>query len=648
MKPSKLIWLDIETFFDTANKYCLRSLSIYEYVKSPQFHMQMIGMLVDDEYIHIDSEEELQYYAHLFSADSGYTVVAHNAAFDGLVLQHLLGDKFKCPVVCTQHIARVVLGNVAEGTSLNDLCAQLGLGAKVEGALSAVDGVRDPQDAQRDELAVYLEQDVNLLHALYNSMAPFMPDAAWDTLTWAMDVFIRPKLVTDPVILEIALEEEVLRVEGIVAESGYTRKQLSSAVSLANILDGLGVPPPMKTSPATGMLTYAFSKQDNDFLDLRYHENEDVRRVVRARLETKSTIEETRLKSVLSVSRLLPDHAWPVHIIPSGAHTHRPTGGPGAGGNPLNYGRDSKLREAVGPREGHTLIVFDYSGIELRIARFLVGDRPAIKSIQDGEDLYKNLASHWFNVDVDEVDYDQRFSGKTGQLSLQYGIGVDTFTKRLRLAGVSTEDLDVRSMVHTFRKRAHPALPQWWYGAGEQILEYLARGSNEAIPLPCSVTGPEGVTVQSGKIVFPSGRTLQYPDLHRTSTGWAYIVRSAAAKRGNALDKYLLDPVKWEGKSPAGVKYIYGAALLENLAQGLTNEIMSETRGTIHKALKKLGKYSGVAFEVYDELGVSVPDKYVPVALKLINIVATKSPEWWPNLPLEIEMNTGSSWAEAK
>jgi hypothetical protein len=82
---------------------------------------------------------------------------------------------------------------------------------------------------------------------------------------------------------------------------------LMSNDKFAEALRSLGVEPETKTSPATGLQTYAFAKSDPFMIALSEHEDERVQALAAARIGHKSTLEQTRTEKLLRISKL----QWP-------------------------------------------------------------------------------------------------------------------------------------------------------------------------------------------------------------------------------------------------------------------------------------------------------------------------------------------------
>ena len=133
-------------------------------------------------------------------------------------------------------------------------------------------------------------------------------------------MFIEPMLDLDLGLLEQHLEDTKDIKDKLLLDAGVDKKDLMSNHKFAELLKGVGVIPPMKTSPTTGKETYAFAKSDEAFKALLEHEDVRVQALVNARLGNKSTLEETRTQRFIDISKrgLLP-----VPVRYYAAHTGR-------------------------------------------------------------------------------------------------------------------------------------------------------------------------------------------------------------------------------------------------------------------------------------------------------------------------------------
>lgn len=116
------------------------------------------------------------------------------------------------------------------------------------------------------------------------------------------------------------------------------------------------------------------------------------------------------------------------------------------------------LRRVYEPPEGHSILIFDYSQGELRIAASLARERTMIAAYQKGIDLHAVTASVLCNMTFEEFmrqpeDWrdDKRYGGKAGNFGLLYGMGWRGFTiYAQKTYGVSLEDPEAQAFRNGF------------------------------------------------------------------------------------------------------------------------------------------------------------------------------------------------------
>ena len=294
-------------------------------------------------------------------------------------------------IIDTIAMSRTVLGSKLSSHSLANVAAYFGLPAKGS-LIKEVKGMGRADIIAAglwDREVEYCLHDVTLCREIYNKLLPWIGTeelVLHDILTRCTT---EPLLRVDREMLEVHLTEVLARKLNTllsVEAMGIDKAQLMSNQKFADALRGLGVEPPTKISAQTKEETYAFAKNDEDFLELREHPNVMVRTLVDARLETKSTIEETRTRRFLAISNLdfptLGDCRMPMPVIIGAAHTHRVGGGWDL--NVQNMGRGSRLRDAIYVEDGHTLLVVDSQQIEARFNAWFCGQHDLVQAFREG------------------------------------------------------------------------------------------------------------------------------------------------------------------------------------------------------------------------------------------------------------------------
>lgn len=89
------------------------------------------------------------------------------------------------------------------------------------------------------------------------------------------------------------------------------------------------------------------------------------------------------------------------------------------------------IRKAFIAEKGNSLLSFDYSQVELRIAAFLSKDKKLIDIFKNGEDVHTAVASEVFGVSKDKVDKEMRRKAKVINFGIMYGMGVNSLKIQL-------------------------------------------------------------------------------------------------------------------------------------------------------------------------------------------------------------------------
>lgn len=98
---------------------------------------------------------------------------------------------------------------------------------------------------------------------------------------------------------------------------------------------------------------------------------------------------------------------------------------------PIKSDFGKAVRKAFVAPNGWSLVSFDYSQIELRIAAFLSGDDKMRSAFKNGEDIHTKVASEVFNVSFDQVTSEMRRKAKVINFGIIYGMGLNALSKNL-------------------------------------------------------------------------------------------------------------------------------------------------------------------------------------------------------------------------
>jgi DNA polymerase len=204
-------------------------------------------------------------------------------------------------------------------------------------------------------------------------------------------------------------------------------------------------------------------------------------------------------------------------------------------------------------------------------------------------------------------------------LSLQYGASWRAFVKmcfaqrRMRVA-----EEDAMKIVKLYRSKYKGVTSTW-----RHFDLCIKQWSNGLIPMKMPHVP---ITFGLDYIEGPSGLRLKYPELNwnvdpETGDGsWRY--RNYMSIRGGD-----------------GWKYIYGANLLENTCQFLAREVIVAQS---HRMLKRYP----IVGQVHDAVLFVVSDAEAMEACRFINDEMSRSPDWWPQLPVACEVKMGKTYGD--
>ena len=111
---------------------------------------------------------------------------------------------------------------------------------------------------------------------------------------------------------------------------------------------------------------------------------------------------------------------------------------------PIRTEDGRRIRQAFESSKGYQLISADYSQIELRVMAHLSKDESLIKAFQEGQDIHSSTASEVFEVNIKEVNSDQRRNAKAINFGLIYGISAFGLSKQLGInRNLAAEYMDI-------------------------------------------------------------------------------------------------------------------------------------------------------------------------------------------------------------
>lgn len=624
-----IVTIDFETYYD--KEFSLSKMTTESYIRDPRFEVIGVGVKVNDHQTDFYSGDNPGKF--LNSLDySKRAILCHNTAFDGFILSHHFGihPRFWLD---TLSMARPK-HSVTVGGSLKALTDYYRLGSKGDEVVHALGKRR--ADFTSDEMARYASyccNDVEITYKLFMELRRGFPVSELRIIDQTLRMFTEPQLVLNKPLLKKHLENVINKKASLVEALGLecteeeAKKMLMSNDKFAGYLLDCGVTPPMKLSPSTGKLTHAFSKTDRGFTDLLEHPDERIQTAAAARLGVKSTLEETRTRSLIGVAERGP---LPILLNYYGAHTGRFSGGDKM--NLQNLPRSGALRRALCVPEGKLLVACDSAQIEARVVAWVAQQNDLLDAFREKRDVYSEFASEVYGRKVTKADKIERFVGKTCVLGLGYGMGAEKFKATLAIgqAGlrVNIGIDEAKRIVNLYRTKNHKIATFW--NRCNTALSHLVSKQDFAL-----VSHSPHIELIDDGIRLPNGLAIRYPLLTATHDGYAYTA-DARVYREAVKDRVL-------GKELNTDKFIriYGGKVTENLVQALARIVVAEQ-------MIKIGERYKVVLQVHDEVVILCDAAEVEEAKAYMLEVMSTPPTWAPDLPVACEADHGENYGECK
>jgi len=600
-----LLTVDMETYYD--KQFSLSKLTTEEYIRDERF--QTIGVAVkrdDEPTIWCSGDHDtISRFLGSYNWEESFAL-AHNAMFDAAILSWKYNLRPR-GWFDTLSMARACHG-VGVGGSLAKLAQYYELGQKGTEVVQALGKRLENFNAvDLAQYGEYCKNDVELTRKLFDILVQNFNKTELQLIDITLRMFSDPVLELDLPLLEQHLEEVKDKKESLLAACLADKETLMSNEKFARLLWQLGVEPPTKISPATGKTTFAFAKTDEAFKALQEHEDERVQALVAARLGTKSTLEETRTQRFIDIGKR---GSLPVPLRYYAAHTGRWGGDDKL--NLQNLPRKSALKQAIIAPEGYVIINSDSSQIEARTLAWLAGQLDLTDAFENGEDVYRIMASKIYHKPEHEITADERFVGKTTILGAGYGMGAEKFHRQLKTFGKDIPVDTCRRILDTYRT-SYPMIPKLWQ-EGQKCIEALY--ADKAAPFG---KHPKAVAfLPFLGFELPSKLFLKYQDLREVPDQ-------------NGLGK------QYEYKTRMGWVKIYGGKVVENICQAVARCVVGE------QMLRVARKYR-VVLTVHDAVACIAREEEAEEAVAYVNECMRWRPDWCSTLPLNCETDYGKRY----
>lgn len=630
-----IVGLDWETYWDKDYRMGKNYLSTSEYVLDPRFKAHMCSVQVHNERrARVIKATDIKAWAR--DVDWKRTgMLAHHAHFDGLICSHHYGIK-PAFMFDTLSMARAMMP-LQVGNSLDALSRALGLGGKKGGEiLLDTQGKRDLTPAEYKKMARYAGWDIELTWEVFKKLLQYFPRDELHIVDITVRMFTDPTLIVNSEMMQAVVDAEVARKAEIIKKVKVSKTALSSNDQFAALLEGLGVPVPMKVSPTVAKRLEegeqavwpddyipALSVGDYEFKALLSHENRRVRELVAARVAVKSVNLESKADKFAERGR--SGRPVPVYLNYAGAKTLRWSGSDGV--NWQNMNRGSGMRKAIEAPKGHMLLIADQAQIEDRLNCWYCGQVDVVEAYRAGADVYAKQATAIYGYEITKESHPQeRFVGKTLRLGGGYQAGGKRIGDMLRIGQfgppIEVTDSEAEEIKNAYRQSNHMIVAGW---RETQNLVRSAFIGQQRIPHKHGVEY-EGRMTPLGLVGYmhhiPTGVSIRYDDIQQNDRGdLSYISTYRPTQRG--------EPTIERTK-------LYGGILTENRTQWLARMILAEQMRIVKLTAPKTWRLRH-AMTTHDEVVIVVPNRYAERALEFVKKTMLTPPEWCDGLPFGVD-----------
>ena len=655
----KAIVLDFETFYGDGYSLSLKDITTESYIRDPRFKVHGVGIKIDggpSKWVTARLVkpvlDRLELHKHM--------VIGHNLQFDGSILGWKYGIYPKV-YMDTLALSRSLVGPHSTRHGLKYI-AQLLCGMTKMDELAKSYNVRDLSPALEARIADYCvgpprwvenaedrdgghweAGDTELTWAIFKALMPHFPRSEIPSMDWTIRAFTDPRLLLDTDMLSQYIEELKVQKQRTLEDAGLTTREiLMSNPKFAAALENLGVTPPTKIAKS-GKVTFAFAKTDEGLKNLLEHPNPSVQALVAARLEHKSTIEETRatLYHAASLRGL-----WPVGYNYAGAQvTQRYSGNKGGGGNPQNLKRGGTLRRCIYAPEEFVLGVADLSQIEARITLWLGmqisgpdgEEAKALKVMEQGGDIYGWFGTRIYGKPINKKDTPaERQVSKSAVLGLGFGMGPERFIEYCKQSGIHDITPEFAGFIVQLYRGTFTGVRTFWKECTKAINGLMMGVYPTSLPMKgvALVTTCLDPIFSQPAIRLPNGLCIKYPGLNKNGDGEVTYLDGAKLVK------------------------LFGGKVTENIVQAVAALVMREQKTELHK-------YYPVQMTTHDELVSLVPEQDADITewneskqrmdvasigpyTKLVTEIMTRPVSYLPGLPLGIESGTGIRYGDIK
>ena len=286
------------------------------------------------------------------------------------------------------------------------------------------------------------------------------------------------------------------------------------------------------------------------------------------------------------------------------------------------------LRDALKAPKGKKLVVFDLSQVELRANSWEWGEQWVLDTLVSGKDIYKVTAASTYGIAYDDVTKSQRFVGKSQQLGLGYGAGVNGLKVVMGQRCEEFTDDELQGFVNAYRA-ASPNIVRGWKQC-KSALGAMVSG------VQIQFCKDDILYTDGQRIALPNGLHLTYRDIH--------------TRPGDMGNEFWFWGKNKQTKKPDWEKTFAGK-IDENVTQALCRIIMADIMLAIREDFHKrewTRDDAHICLTVHDEVIVCCKDELAEEVSEIMQYQMKKSRDWYSDLPLNCDGDIAQRYGAAK
>ncbi len=662
--------IDFETFYDSADGYSLTDMTPWDYVHDKRFDPYLVSIGNDAGLRYVGDPAEFDW-----KSLSGHLLVAHNMAFDGLVLRRMIelgtADDFPRTEHCTA-----------------DLAAYLAVPRNLKGAVQQLYGVTLSKKVRTDMNGKTLA-DTRADGTYHDLLAYADSDQVWCLRLWHDHSDKWPEWEREVSRINREACWRGVRINRKYIQDGLAKLRSHMVISRAAIPWVEDTPPP--PPPETGLLGIEIKPKRKKKKPVAAGSTKMLSEFIRAHgMEPPSTFNKNALEyrefakraereceavaKVLKASSdiaSLGQHIARLEMMLKyaddqdmlrfslryyGAHTGRNASGEDKDEaeereekstvkifNPLNLSKEPvfgvDMRGTLLPRPGYRFVILDFAQIEARVILWLAKHKAMLDSIdKSGGNLYVAYGVLIGKVKFDEVDTKDKMKAfkktrlydvlKAVVLAMGFGQGPKKFrtnTEQKTKGAMVFTAAEAKELTYEWRNNNRPVCDLWNMLGGDK---------------PDPRTGrPSGVSMRAAidagrtewSVTLPSGRVKRYYDVHMRREIRIVEDDETGEKKSVPTDQMYASFTK--GGYP---KPVWGGVLAQHATQATARDIMDQGSIEVVRAMPHVDR----DWTVYDEMIFEAPEATAEQDLERIKDIlcdGVVARTWAKGLPLAVD-----------